>query len=95
MGLGSDIIDLVKKQAKGKTIFLDCEAIYPGCTNRAERIKRMRFYEKNGFRAVGSIHKWREENFQTMVFGEEISEHQIEEFWDEFGHLWDEPDVAK
>ena len=95
MGLGSDIINIVKKQANGKTIFLDCEAVYPGCSNRAERVKRQCFYEKNGFRVVGSMHKWREENFQTMVFGGQITDQQIDEFWQEFGHLWDEPDIVQ
>lgn len=94
IGIGSDIINVIKEESSGDTIFLDCEAIYPGCTHRAERIKRIRFYEKNGFKAVGPHHNWREEKFQTMVYGGDISREDIKDFWNEFGHLWDEPDVA-
>lgn len=89
-GLGTRILDQVKKNARGKTIFLDCEAIYPGCKNEEVRSKRIKFYTKSGFRCVGELHQWRGEKFITMVFGGTIDDKDIEEFWEEFEHLWEE-----
>ena len=34
-GIGSDILSAVIKNARGATVFLDCEGIYPGCKDRA------------------------------------------------------------
>ncbi len=89
-GLGTRILDRVKKTSNGMTIFLDCEAIYPGCKNEETRLKRINFYERNGFRTVGQIHEWRGEKFMTMVYGGLISNEEIDSFWEEFEHLWEE-----
>ena len=43
-GIGSDILSAVIKNARGATVFLDCEGIYPGCKDRAARVKRLCFY---------------------------------------------------
>lgn len=42
-GIGSDILSAVIKNADGATVFLDCEGIYPGCKDRAARVKRLCF----------------------------------------------------
>lgn len=95
LGIGSDILSAVVKNAEGATVFLDCEGIYPGCKDRAKRVKRLCFYRRNGFREVGPLHTWRGEKFRTLVYGDrDISAKEIEDFWDVFGHLWEGEDVA-
>ncbi len=94
-GIGSDVIKAAIEMAAGKVIFLDCEGIYPGCTDRAKRVRRLCFYRKNGFREVGGLHEWRGEKFVTLVHGDaEISEEDIQDFWRVFGKLWDSEDVV-
>ena len=53
-GIGSDILSAVIKNARGATVFLDCEGIYPGCKDRAARVKRLCFYHRNGQRNLGA-----------------------------------------
>lgn len=54
-GIGSDILSAVIKNARGATVFLDCEGIYPGCKDRAARVKRLCFYHRNGFKEIGPL----------------------------------------
>lgn len=85
----------VIKNADGATLFLDCEGIYPGCKDRAARVKRLCFYHRNGFKEIGPLKTWRGEKFRTLVYGDkEISEQEIEDFWEIFGHLWEGQEIA-
>lgn len=94
-GIGSDILSAVIKNARGATVFLDCEGIYPGCKDRAARVKRLCFYHRNGFKEIGPLKTWRGEKFRTLVYGDkEISEQEIEDFWAIFGHLWEGQEIA-
>lgn len=86
---------LPSKNARGATVFLDCEGIYPGCKDRAARVKRLCFYHRNGFKEIGPLKTWRGEKFRTLVYGDkEISEQEIEDFWEIFGHLWEGQEIA-
>jgi GNAT superfamily N-acetyltransferase len=51
MGYGSAILDHLK--AQGKPVILNVEPLDDAAPNAAERINRMRFYEKNGFCDTG------------------------------------------
>ena len=94
-GIGSDILSAVIKNARGATVFLDCEGIYPGCKDRAARVKRLCFYHRNGSKEIGPLKTWRGEKFKTLVYGDkEISEQEIEDFWEIFGHLWEGQEIA-
>ena len=72
-GIGSDILSAVIKNADGATVFLDCEGIYPGCKDRAARVKRLCFYHRNGFKEIGPLKTWRGEKFRTLVYGDKDS----------------------
>ena len=87
-GIGSDILSAVIKNADGATVFLDCEGIYPGCKDRAARVKRLCFYHRNGFKEIGPLKTWRGEKFRTLVYGDK------EDFWEIFGHLWEGQEIA-
>ena len=65
-GIGSDILSAVIKNADGATVFLDCEGIYPGCKDRAARVKRLCFYHRNGFKEIGPLQTLRRQrNFRA------------------------------
>lgn len=49
MGYGSQIIDWVKKRFNNKAIVVDVEEIEDNATNYEDRVKRKKFYYKNGF----------------------------------------------
>lgn len=52
-GWGSSILDNLKNSHPGKTIILNVEPPDESAANAAERIKRMHFYEQNGFFNTG------------------------------------------
>jgi len=48
-GYGSAILGYLKENHPGKTILLNVEPLDPKADNFEERVRRFRFYEKNGF----------------------------------------------
>ncbi len=48
-GLGSDALRLIKERYAGKQLFLEIEVINENAPNNNERIRRKKFYLKNGF----------------------------------------------
>ena len=53
MGLGSEILNYLKETNPGKTIVLNVEPILETAQNNDQRIRRMAFYQKNGFYDTG------------------------------------------
>lgn len=52
-GCGSAILEHLKQHNPGKPIILNVEPLDDTAQNAAQRIRRMRFYEKNGFVDTG------------------------------------------
>ena len=48
-GYGSKMLEWLKNKSKDKTVALDIEIIDDAAPNYAQRLKRLSFYEKNGF----------------------------------------------
>lgn len=48
-GLGSDALWLVKRMAGGRRVFLNAEAVDEQADNIGQRLRRTRFYDRNGF----------------------------------------------
>ena len=53
MGYGSAILSYLKEQERDATIVLNVEPVDVQAANYEERVRRMRFYEKNGFFDTG------------------------------------------
>ncbi len=52
-GWGSAILTKLKEEYPGRTIVLNVELLDPGADNYDQRLRRMRFYGKNGFFDTG------------------------------------------
>lgn len=52
-GYGSAILELLKQQHPGKTIYLNIELLDETAENYAERLRRFHFYQRNGFFDTG------------------------------------------
>ena len=52
-GCGSAILEHIKKHNPGKALILNVEPLDDSADNAQQRIKRIRFYEKNGFYDTG------------------------------------------
>lgn len=51
-GVGTEILQLMRKQYDGKCVFLEIESVYEESENKAERIRRKHFYEKSGMKSM-------------------------------------------
>jgi GNAT superfamily N-acetyltransferase len=52
-GYGSSILKFLRKKNPGRTVILNVEPLDPEAENAKERVRRVRFYEKNGFFDAG------------------------------------------
>lgn len=52
-GYGSSILKFLRKKNPGRTVILNVEPLDPEAENAEERVRRVRFYEKNGFFDAG------------------------------------------
>ena len=53
MGYGSAILSYLKEKHPDKAIVLNVELLDEAAENYADRVRRVRFYERNGFRDTG------------------------------------------
>lgn len=53
VGYGSAILEHLKSKAQGRPVILNVEPLDDAAPNADERVRRMRFYEKNGFYDTG------------------------------------------
>ena len=47
-GIGTQILELMRRQYAGKGVFLEIESVYEDCDNKDQRLQRKHFYEKCG-----------------------------------------------
>lgn len=52
-GYGSAILDTLKAESGGKSLSLNVEPLDPAAPNHEQRLKRMKFYQRNGFSQTG------------------------------------------
>ena len=52
IGIGTEILKLMRQQYAGKGVFLEIESVYEDCDNRQQRLRRKHFYEKSGMKSM-------------------------------------------
>lgn len=52
-GVGSEILQLMRRHYTGKGVFLEIESVYERSKNQAQRLSRKHFYEKAGMKSMG------------------------------------------
>lgn len=51
-GIGTEILQSMRKHYAGKGVFLEIESVYEDCDNKEERLRRKHFYEKSGMKSM-------------------------------------------
>ena len=51
-GIGTEILQCMRKQYAGKGVFLEIESVYEECDNKEQRLRRKHFYEKCGMQSM-------------------------------------------
>lgn len=52
-GIGTEILQLMRRHYTGKGVFLEIESVYERSKNQSERLRRKHFYEKSGMKSMG------------------------------------------
>ena len=80
-GYGTMILKMIHDMKKGQRIIADVER--EGNTdNDEQRIKRKAFYFKNGFHYSDVKYRWRNENYDVLVYGESFTYEEFHDFWE-------------
>ncbi len=80
LGLGSKILDELKKIYKDKCLFLERETVLKDCDNPEQRSRRRHFYLKNGFSDSGVYVNVYTVDMTLMTFGDNISFKEYADF---------------
>lgn len=73
-GIGSKVLQLFTSRYKGKRIFLEIESTASKETEDYDiKIRRKRFYERNGLRAMNYLALLYGIEMEIMVFGDEVT----------------------
>ncbi|MBP3730328.1 MAG: GNAT family N-acetyltransferase [Mailhella sp.] len=70
IGLGQNILTGLLKRYKGRTCILDMEAPRQPCDNREQRLRRHRFYLRNGFRDTHVYRTYENIEYTIMISGQ-------------------------
>lgn len=68
-GYGSRILDLLKARLAGQSLLLCVEPLDPDAPNYPQRLRRMQFYTRNGFRETGYQAKEGTVIFDMLAYG--------------------------
>lgn len=88
-GCGSRALRAAAERYPGKRIIVDVELPEEGAKNRAEREKRIAFYERNGYRKTELTYNWRGENYVILSHGGNVTESDWDAFWRELEQVTD------
>ncbi|MDD2955803.1 MAG: GNAT family N-acetyltransferase [Oscillospiraceae bacterium] len=83
-GYGSRALELVQERFAGQRIIADLEKEDGLAVNAGQRRSRKHFYLRHGYHESGISYRWREESYEILIRGGEISEAEFDEFWNQF-----------
>lgn len=89
-GYGSAILQQIRRKYAGRNISLEIEPLWEHESNYDQRIRRLKFYERNGFRDTGILMCDQNVDYTVLCTGDEFS---VQEFIDmmtdySFGRLY-------
>lgn len=88
-GYGSIVLDKIKKESNQKSIVLCIEEIDSNADNYEQRIKRKKFYERNGFIETGYKNKEGKRFYEILTYGKKHEKQEYEKMMKKvWGNLW-------
>ena len=83
-GFGRKILELVKEAFPDQKILADVEGPDEMSGNNDQRLRRISFYQRSGYRQTDIEYEWRDERYVIMVSGDYISLEEFRDFWYHF-----------
>ena len=82
-GYGSKALELLHKAKRGKRIMVDIEVPDEQAENAEQRKLRKKFYLRAGYEETPVKYEWRQESYEILSFGGQISEAEYDGFWED------------
>ena len=82
-GYGSKALKLLHQSKPGKKIMVDIEVPDEQAENAEQRKLRKIFYLRAGYEETPVKYEWRQENYEILSFGGQISEAEYDGFWED------------
>ncbi|MEM9809149.1 MAG: GNAT family N-acetyltransferase [Cyanobacteria bacterium P01_D01_bin.56] len=83
-GYGTKVLTALRENHPNKRIVLNIEQIDKQADNNAQRVKRKRFYEKNGYTATGIIVEELGQPFEMLISGGSITPEETRQVYRSF-----------
>lgn len=80
-GYGSMILAAIHEAKAGRRIMVDIERQTEEADNNPQRLKRKQFYLRNGYTETEVKYRWRDEDYEILVYGGELTRVDYESFW--------------
>ncbi|MBQ4480887.1 MAG: hypothetical protein II943_09635 [Victivallales bacterium] len=80
-GLGGRALACLEERYLGHRFIVDVEALDAEVPNRAERQRRIDFWQHNGFEDAGFGFNWRGEQYAFLVKGGTLTYDEVRQFW--------------
>ena len=92
-GYGSKALELLHQSKSGKKIMVDIEIPDEKAENAEQRRMRKKFYLRAGYEETQVKYEWRNENYEILSFGGQISEAEYDGFWEDLRKQSEEQSV--
>lgn len=81
-GAGSELLRWVLSKRDGRRLFIDAEDPEPGAPADDIRVRRLGFYQRNGFTSCGFVSEWNGGRYQIWSAGGLITKEEHDAFWE-------------
>lgn len=92
-GYGTKALELLHQSKSEKKIMVDIEIADELAENAEQRKKRKKFYLQAGYEETSVKYEWRNENYEILSFGGQISEAEYNSFWEDLRKQLEEQSV--
>ncbi len=76
-GVGTELVKYIKKRGAGKQIIADIEALDPHAANIGDRVRRKRFYIRNGFEELHAGFAYGGTDYELLCSGGGFDENKL------------------
>lgn len=83
-GYGTRIINEIRQRYPQDSLVLDIEQPNPQAANNQQRLRRMRFYKRNGFFPTPKLFKEEQVTFQVLATNKQINQRKVDKVFEWF-----------
>lgn len=80
-GYGSAALAAIHEHRAGKRVIVDIEREGKKADNNEQRLRRKKFYLRNGYSETQIRYRWKHEDYEILSYGGNVTEQEFDLFW--------------